>query len=115
LGFELINPSSVAPHDHAGQGAVHNAAAASRKSTVAILAQEHKLMLNFRRKSLAAPASIDQEFVQIFTQTSVIIPQSREGIRNSRKALQQTGYVNSRGKASCPLGGRGQLLVQRLP
>jgi hypothetical protein len=45
-------------------------------------------MLDFRRKSLAASASIDQQFVQIFTQTSVIFPQSRKGIRNPRKALQ---------------------------
>jgi len=45
-------------------------------------------MLNFRRKSLAAPASIDQEFVQIFAKTSVIFPLSRNGIGNSWKGLQ---------------------------
>ena len=31
-------------------------------------------MLNFRRKPLAAPASIDQELVQIFIQTDIIFP-----------------------------------------
>ena len=71
-------------------------------------------MLNFRRKPLAAPASIDQELVQIFIQTDIIFPQSRKSIRNSRKGLQQSGYLNFRGKMSHPLGGRGQLLVQRL-
>ena len=62
-------------------------------------------MLNFRGKPLAAPASIDQEFVQIFTQTNIVFPQSRKSIRNSRKGLQQGGYVNFRGKISDPLGG----------
>ena len=71
-------------------------------------------MLNFRRKPLAAPASIDQELVQIFIETDIIVPQSRKSIGNSRKGLQQSGYVNFRGKMSHPLGGRGQLLVQRL-
>jgi len=71
-------------------------------------------MLDFRRKPLAAPASIDQEFVQIFTQTDIIFPQPRKSIRDSRKGVQQSGDLNFRGKISYPLGGRRQLLVQRL-
>ena len=59
-------------------------------------------MLNFRRKPLAAPASIDQEFVQIFIQADIVFPQSRKSIRNSRKGLQQSRYLNFRRKIGRP-------------
>jgi hypothetical protein len=45
-------------------------------------------MLDFRRKPLAAPASIDQEFVQIFTQTASF---------PTRQSMQRRWDVN-RGK-----------------
>ena len=57
-------------------------------------------MLNFGRKPLAAPASIDQEFVQIFMQTDIIFPESRKSIRDSRKGVQQSGDLNLHGKIS---------------
>jgi hypothetical protein len=44
--------------------------------------------MNFWGESLTAPASVDQEVVQVQPQTNVVLPQTSEGVRNSRKRFK---------------------------
>jgi hypothetical protein len=55
----------------------------------AILAKLNKLVVNFWRKAHAPPAPVYQEVVQILRQANVVLPQTSNCVRNSRKPLKQ--------------------------
>jgi len=59
-----------------------------RLLTIPVLPKHQDLVMNIRRESLTTTPSVDQDVVKINLQSFVVLPQSRESIRNSRKLLK---------------------------
>ena len=45
-------------------------------------------MVNFGRESEASPASVCQEVVEVELKPNVVLPQTSQGVRNSRNTLK---------------------------
>jgi hypothetical protein len=82
--------------------------------TFAVRAKLKQLVVNFWRKSATPATSVGQEIIQISRQASVVLPQSSDRIRNSRKPLQQPQRLDLCRKARHPSQRDRELLVKRL-
>ena len=53
-----------------------------------VLPKHQELVMDIGRESLATTPAVNQDVVKIYLQSFVVLPQSRESIRNSREPLK---------------------------
>ena len=80
----------------------------------AVRAKLHQLVLNFWCKAKTPAAAVGQQVIEIPRKANVVLPQTGDGIGNSRKPLQQGQRLDLYWKTCGPSQRCRQLLVERL-
>ncbi len=64
---------------------------------IAILAKHQEFVMYIGGESLAPPAPVSQEVIQVQLQLGIVMPHTSEVVRNSWKSLKETKRLHLRG------------------